>query len=85
MPEAFRKDRSLSQCEAPPQTSTLLLSATGSATEEKIMNFMSNAFLETESAHRALRIRSEYGTKRHHPFRAVGRAIVRTHKRIEGV
>lgn len=48
------------------------------------MSFISGPFLEAEAAHRALRIRSEYGTPRHHPFRAVGRALARTHKRTAG-
>jgi hypothetical protein len=38
-------------------------------------------FIKVEAAYRAERIRADYGTKRHHPFRAVGRAINRSHTR----
>jgi hypothetical protein len=60
------------------------MSATRSTPEEKIMSFMSGPFIEAESAHRALRVRADYGTRQHHPFRAIGRAIVRGHRQVQG-
>ena len=49
------------------------------------MSNITGPFIGAEAAYRAERIRSQYGTKRHHPFRVVGHAISRTHKRLEGV
>jgi hypothetical protein len=48
------------------------------------MNNVTGPFIGVESAYRAERIRAEYGTKHHHPFRAVGRAISHATKRLEG-
>jgi hypothetical protein len=48
------------------------------------MNNITGPFIGVEAAYRAERIRAEYGTTRHHPFRAVGRAISHAHKRLEG-
>jgi hypothetical protein len=59
------------------------MSATSSATEEHTMTNITGPFIGVEAAYRAERIRAEYGTKRHHPFRAVGRAINHAHKRSD--
>jgi hypothetical protein len=59
------------------------MSADRSATEEQIMSNVTGPFIGVEAAYRAERIRAEYGTKRHHPFRAVGRAISHLHKRVD--
>lgn len=48
------------------------------------MNNTTGPFIGVEAACRAERIRAEYGTTRHHLFRAVGRAISHAHKRVEG-
>jgi hypothetical protein len=47
------------------------------------MSNITGPFIAVEAAYRAERIRADYGTKRHHPFRAVGRAISRSHKRLD--
>jgi len=47
------------------------------------MQSIPGPFIQVEAAYRAERIRADYGTKRHHPFRAVGRAVNHSHKRSE--
>ena len=47
------------------------------------MNSITGPFPQVEAAYRAERIRAAYGTKRHHPVRAIGRAINRAHKRLD--
>jgi hypothetical protein len=47
------------------------------------MNNITGPFIGVEAAYRAERIRAEYGAKRHHPFRAVGRAISHVQNRAE--
>jgi hypothetical protein len=47
------------------------------------MNNVTGPFIEVEAAYRAERIRKEYGAKRHHPFRVVGRAISHAQHRHE--
>jgi hypothetical protein len=47
------------------------------------MHSIPGPFPQVEAAYRAERIRAEYGTKRHHPFRAVGRAISHASKRLD--
>jgi hypothetical protein len=49
------------------------------------MSNITGPFVNVEAAYRAERIRAEYGARRHHPFRVVGRAISRVHHRLEGV
>ena len=47
------------------------------------MQSIPGPFAQVEADYRAERIRAEYGTKRHHPFRAVGRAISHAHKKLD--
>ena len=47
------------------------------------MQSIPGPFIQVEAAYRAERIRADYGTKRHHPFRAIGRAINHSHQRSE--
>jgi hypothetical protein len=61
------------------------MSATRSAPEEHIMSNITGPFVNVEAAYRAERIRADFGARRHHPFRVVGRAISRVHHRLEGV
>jgi hypothetical protein len=47
------------------------------------MHSIPGPYPQAEADYRAERIRAEYGTKRHHPFRAVGRAIGYSHKKLD--
>ncbi|MDQ1618460.1 MAG: hypothetical protein QOE19_1029 [Actinomycetota bacterium] len=50
------------------------------------MNPVAGPYVAVEAAYRRERIRSEFdGSRRHHPVRALGRAISRVHHRLEGV
>jgi hypothetical protein len=48
------------------------------------MHNVTGPFIGVEATYRGERIRAQYGTKSHHPFRAVGRAISHVQHRSAG-